>query len=123
MKVPAYWKKALIVPIFKKGARTCPANYRPMSLTYIPYKIFEHVIYSHIFKHLNTHSILSPEQHEFESITCKSQLITTIDDLLYILTQVLRLTPYCLTFPKPLIKFHTNIYLQNLHTKVFKGHH
>ena len=31
-RVPADWKKALVVPIFKKGVYTCPANYRPISL-------------------------------------------------------------------------------------------
>ena len=80
-RVPADWKKALVVPIFKKGVHTCPANYRPISLTCIPCKIFEHIIYSHIFKHLNTHNILSQEQHGFRKYhSCESQLITTIDD-------------------------------------------
>ena len=80
-RVPADWKKALVVPIFKKGVHTCPANYRPISLTCIPCKIFEHIIYSHIFKHLNTHNILSQEQHGFRKYHWyESQLITTIDD-------------------------------------------
>lgn len=79
--VPTDWKKALVVPIHKKGARTCPANYRPISLTCIPCKIFEHIIYSHIFKHLNAHDILSEEQHGFRKYhSCESQLISTIDD-------------------------------------------
>ena len=68
-RVPADWKKALVVPIFKKGVHTCPANYRPISLTCIPCKIFEHIIYSHIFKHLNTHNILSQEQHGFRKVS------------------------------------------------------
>ena len=39
--IPADWKKALVAPIFKKaGAHTCPANYRPISLTCIPCKIY-----------------------------------------------------------------------------------
>ena len=81
-KVSVDWKKALVDPIFKKGAHTSPANYRPSFLTRIPCKIFDHIIiYSHIFKHLNTYNILSPEQHEFRKYhSCKSQLITTIDD-------------------------------------------
>jgi len=56
-KVPFDWKRALVAPVFKKGNHASPYNYRPMSLTCIPCKIFEHVIYSHIFKHLSTYNI------------------------------------------------------------------
>ena len=127
-KVPVDWKKALVDPIFKKGAHTSTANYRPIFLTRTPCKIFDHIIiYSHIFKHLNTYNILSPKQHGFRKyLSCKSQLITTIDDFAVHVdsgAQVLRLTPYCLIFPKSSIRFHINAYLQNLHTMVFKGHY
>jgi len=32
-------------------------NYRPVSLTSIPCKIFEHIIYSTVYKHLESNSI------------------------------------------------------------------
>ena len=35
---------ARVTPVFKKGSRKNPANYRPISLTSIPCKIFEHII-------------------------------------------------------------------------------
>ena len=59
--VPDDWRKALVVPIFKRGARSNPANYRPISLTCIPCKILEHIIHSHVFKHLEAHDILSKD--------------------------------------------------------------
>ena len=42
--LPDEWKTAHIVPIFKKGNRTDPANYRPVSLTSVPCKVMETII-------------------------------------------------------------------------------
>jgi len=39
--LPDYWKGAFVSPIFKKGDSTKPANYRPVSLTYICCKLVE----------------------------------------------------------------------------------
>ena len=44
--LPSIWKTAAVVPIFKKGARSDPGNYRPVSLTCIYCKILEHIVYS-----------------------------------------------------------------------------
>jgi len=38
-KLPSQWKKAWITRVFKKGARSEPANYRPVSLTSIACKM------------------------------------------------------------------------------------
>ena len=46
--VPLDWKRANIVPLFKKGDRSTPSNYRPVSLTCICSKLLEHIVYSHI---------------------------------------------------------------------------
>ena len=42
--IPAIFKRAAIVPIFKGGDRTCPPNYRPISLAPVLMKLFERII-------------------------------------------------------------------------------
>lgn len=52
--VPDNWRKALIIQVYKKGARTCATNYRPISLTCVSCKVLEHMVHSHIFKDYDT---------------------------------------------------------------------
>ena len=54
--LPSIWKSAAVVPIFKKGSRSDPCNFRPISLTCICVKILEHIVFSHISHHLETQS-------------------------------------------------------------------
>ena len=63
--IPKDWLSANITPVFKKGDRGKPNNYRPISLTSICCKIFEHILYYHIIEHLNTNSILIDQQFGF----------------------------------------------------------
>ena len=80
---PNIWKTAYISPIFKKGAVCEDENYHPVSLTCIPCKILEHIICSHLRRHLDVHSALSPQNHGFRKRhSCDTQLIITIQDLL-----------------------------------------
>ena len=63
--VPSDWKMANITPLFKKGDRSQPNNYRPISLTSIVSKLFEHILSSNIRKHLESNNILHHCQHGF----------------------------------------------------------
>ena len=57
-------------------------NYRPVSLTCITCKPFEHIICKHILAHLENHKILTDLQHDFRSgRSCETQLVTTFQDL------------------------------------------
>ena len=56
--------------------------YRPVSLTCITCKLFEHIICKHILAHLEDHKILTDLQHGFRSgRSCDTQLVTTFQDL------------------------------------------
>ena len=80
--VPSIWKVARVIPIYKKGSKELPTNYRPVSLTCITCKLLEHVVSSEIHDHLNTYNILHDSQHGFRSgRSCDSQLVHTINDL------------------------------------------
>ena len=41
---PSTWRKALVVPIFKKGSKSDASNYRPISLTSVLCKLCEHIL-------------------------------------------------------------------------------
>ena len=79
-KIPDEWKLAIICPIFKKGSRTNPSNYRPISLTSIICKIIESIIRDELLKHLMVNKLLSKAQHGFiPRRSCLSNLLETLD--------------------------------------------
>ena len=81
--LPQIWKAAWITPVFKKGSRNLPENYKPVSLTCVSCKLLEHIICTHIHTHLDAHGILTPFNHGFRSKhSCESQLTITTHDLL-----------------------------------------
>lgn len=81
-KIPSDWKNAYVTPPFKKGDRSKPSNYQPVSLTTICCTILENIIFSVVMKHLETNNILTESQHGFrKSHSCESQLLLTVEDL------------------------------------------
>ena len=81
-EVPLDWKKAHVTPIFKKGERYLPSNYRPVSLTCIASKIMEHIVTKHIMNHLEKHRILTDHQHGFRSKkSTETQLLCFAQDI------------------------------------------
>ena len=78
--LPANWKTANTVPIFKKGNRTDTANYRPVSLTSVPCKIMESIIKQKLMKYLESNDLLCREQHGFRSgRSCLTNLLETLE--------------------------------------------
>ena len=81
-RVPSKWKHANVCSVYKNGGKSNPANYRPISLTCIASKVLEHIIHSHIMKHLEQYSILTDVQHGFRAKrSTVTQLILTIHDM------------------------------------------
>ena len=80
--LPLDWLLANVTAIFKSGDRTSPSNYRPISLTSVPCKIFEHIIHRHIMDHFDRLNILTDAQHGFRpKRSCETQLLVTTHDI------------------------------------------
>ena len=80
-KLPQAWNTTLVNAIDKKGNKCDLANYRPISLTCILYKVMEHIVLSHMWKHLGANNIILPHQHRFRSgRSCEMQLLEAVHD-------------------------------------------
>ena len=51
-KIPYSWRKANITPIFKKGRKNNPGNYRPVPLMSIVCKLMEKIVKEALVNHL-----------------------------------------------------------------------
>ena len=80
-KLPSDWKHAEVTAIFKKGIKTDPGNYRPVSLTSIICKILESFIRDAIQTHMEENKLYTTCQHGFrQKKSCTSQLLEVMED-------------------------------------------
>ena len=81
-QVPEDWKRASVVPIFKKGRKEEPGNYRPVSLTSILGKVFEKIIKGHICESPAGEVMLRGTQHGFvPGRSCLTNLVSFYDQV------------------------------------------
>ena len=85
---PDDWKTANVTPIHKKGDRTDPSNYRPVSLTSQVCKVLESIVRKHLMEHLTGNNILSDNQHGFrEGRSCLTNLLELVESWTEILDE------------------------------------
>jgi len=65
---PQEWKLAKVTPIFKKGDKTDPGNYRPISVIPVVSKVFEKIIYDQLFAYFNENNLLVQNQSGFRNL-------------------------------------------------------
>ena len=76
-KFPLEWKKANVVPIYKKGNKQFIKNYRPVSLLCICGKIFERILYNNLYKYLSSNNLITSKQSGFKAgDSCINQLLS-----------------------------------------------
>ena len=54
-----------MTPIYKKGCREDPGNYRPVSLASVPGKVMEQIVLRQITRHVQDNRGIRPSQHGF----------------------------------------------------------
>ena len=107
--VPQAWLKAIVVPVHKKGNRSQVDNYRPISLTSVPCKIMEHIIFHEMMSHLDSNQVLVNYQHGFRKIlSCETHLIYTVEEIARSLDKGKETDLIIMDFSKASIRFRTS---------------
>ncbi len=79
-EIPEDWKNANVTAIFKKGAKSSPGNYRPVSLTSNICKIMERIIKDDIVNFLEKNQLIFNSQHGFRNKrSCLTNLLEFVE--------------------------------------------
>ncbi len=99
--IPSLWRKSIVVPLFKKGKREDPKNYRPVSLTSVICRLMEKIIHFRILDHFFKNNLISSAQHGFISKrSTQTQQVIYLDKLTSLYDQGLQVEAIYLDFSK-----------------------
>ena len=78
--VPADFKTARVIPLYKKGNKKFEGNYRPVSILPVVSKIFERIVYNQFYDFLSAHQILYGNQSGFRKDFSTDAALTDLAD-------------------------------------------
>ena len=87
-QIPSLWRVSNIIPVYKKGDKSLPSNYRPISLTCCLSRFFERIIVDHCTQFLLKKQFFSDEQFGFlQKRSTNLNLITTLHEIVQALSE------------------------------------
>ena len=120
--VPRDWRHAIVTPIYKKGLKSEPGNYRPVSLTSIPCRLLESIIKDNLMEHLTTNRLIKNSQHGFlPGRSCTTNLVTFFNKLTDIVDKGKPADVFYLDFAKAFDKVPRQRLLLKLRAKGVSG--
>nr|CAD2194430.1 unnamed protein product [Meloidogyne enterolobii] len=114
-QIPSIWKSSLIIPLYKKGEKSDPTNYRPISLTCTLCRILERIIAKQLIKYLEDKKFFNQNQFGFlKSRSTTTQLLSTMDDLYNAIQDGYNIDIIYIDFAKAFDTVPTNILLDKI---------
>ena len=81
-KFPTEWKKAIVIPAYKKADKQNLKKYRPISLLPVAKKIFERTLCNKMYEFFTENNLISPNQSGFKpSDSCINQLLSITHEI------------------------------------------